>query len=115
MADGISKIAEQGVPALIPDCYQGFCMNDKSRILDELIDVAGRHREHGNRLLGDRSPERTVAWPPGPARQRRGCPRDRNPDLGRFEPHLRQPPESDLALLDWVHGPTRPPWSGPRG
>ena len=41
MADGISKIAEQGVPAPIPDCYQGFSMNDKSRILDEFIDVAG--------------------------------------------------------------------------
>ena len=52
MAGGISRMAKQELLATIRDHYRESSKKDKGRILDDFIAVAGHHRKHGIRLLG---------------------------------------------------------------
>ena len=52
MGAGISKMAKQELLATIRGRYRASSKREKSRILDEFIAVAGHHRKHGIRLLG---------------------------------------------------------------
>ena len=45
-------MAKQELLATIRDRYRASSKKDKGRILDEFIAVAGHHRKHGIRLLG---------------------------------------------------------------
>ena len=107
MVGEISTATRTEVLGAIRSRYRKASKRDKSRMLDEFVSMAGCHRKHAVRLLGEHEPS-TGRSVPGQTHLRRGCQTGADRSMGGIGQDLWQETEGRPAQHGGVAGETWP-------